>query len=340
MTLLAMAPANAPEALRKALAMGADRGVLISDPALVGSDALATARVLAAALGRLEFDLVLAGADSSDGGTGTVTPAVAALTGLPYLSYAARIEPSRRSGSGSAGSRPMGYDLIEAPLPALIVATQALGEPRYPSLKGIMAARSKEIATWTLADLGIDPATVGAGAATNRVVEALDPAVARRHPGGPRAGAGRRRRDRRRSSSSGGSSDGRPDPRHRARSAPTAGWPGSRPSSPRSPAGSPRPAASRPRGSSSRRIPDPPPRSSPATCPRCGPSPLPTLLDHVAPAAGRGRGPRGGRGRPLRARGCHAGRPGRGRDALRPPRLGRPGQRRRRHLGRRCRSSR
>ncbi len=173
-TLLAMAPANAPEALRKALAMGADRGVLISDPALVGSDALATARVLAAALGRLEFDLVLAGADSSDGGTGTVTPAVAALTGLPYLSYAARIEP--------AGERirvrrisPVGYDLIEAPLPALIVATQALGEPRYPSLKGIMAARSKEIATWTLADLGIDPASVGAGAATNRVVEALTP---------------------------------------------------------------------------------------------------------------------------------------------------------------------
>jgi electron transfer flavoprotein beta subunit len=173
-TLLAMAPANAPEALRKALAMGADRGVLISDPALVGSDALATARVLAAALGRLEFDLVLAGADSSDGGTGTVSPAVAALTGLPYLSYAARIEP--------AGERirvrrisPVGYDLIEAPLPAFIVATQALGEPRYPSLKGIMAARSKEIATWTLADLGIDPASVGADAATNRVVEALTP---------------------------------------------------------------------------------------------------------------------------------------------------------------------
>ncbi len=173
-TLLAMAPANAPEALRKALAMGADRGVLISDPALAGSDALATARVLAAALARLEFDLVLAGVDSSDGGTGTVTPALAALTGLPYLSYAARIEP--------AGERirvrrisPVGYDLIEAPLPALIVATQALGEPRYPSLKGIMGARTKEIATWTLADLGIDPATVGPAAATNRVVEAQTP---------------------------------------------------------------------------------------------------------------------------------------------------------------------
>ncbi len=173
-TLLAMAPANAPEALRKALAMGADRAVLITDPALAGSDALATARVLAAALGRLEFDLVLAGADSSDGGTGTVTPAIAAMTGLPYLSYAARIEP--------AGERirvrrisPVGYDLIEAPLPALIVATQALGEPRYPSLKGIMAARTKEIASWTLADLGIDPATVGPAAATNRVVEALTP---------------------------------------------------------------------------------------------------------------------------------------------------------------------
>lgn len=173
-TLLAMAPANAPEALRKALAMGADRAVLVSDPALAGSDALATARVLAAALGRLEFDLVLAGADSSDGGTGTVAPAIAALTGLPYCSYATRIEPTgdrvrvRRISA-------VGYDLLESPLPALVVATQALGEPRYPSLRGIMAARSKEIATWSLADVGIDPSTVGPDAATNRVLEVRNP---------------------------------------------------------------------------------------------------------------------------------------------------------------------
>ena len=172
--LLAMAPAAAPETLRKALAMGAHRGVLVSDPALAGADTLSTARVLAAALGRLEYDLVLAGADTSDGGGGVVAAGVATLAGLPYLSYAARIEP--------AGGRvivhrisPVGYDVLAAALPALVVATQALGEPRYPSLKGIMAARSKEIQTWSLADLGLDPGAVGGSQATTVVVEAHKP---------------------------------------------------------------------------------------------------------------------------------------------------------------------
>ncbi len=167
--LLAMAPAAAPETLRKALAMGAHRGVLVTDPALAGSDTLATARVLAAALARLEFDLVLAGADTSDGGGGVVPAGVATLAGLPYLSYASRIEPS----AGRVVVRrisPVGYDVIEAALPALVVATQALGEPRYPSLKGIMAARSKEIATWSLADLDLGGATAVGGAGAGTVV--------------------------------------------------------------------------------------------------------------------------------------------------------------------------
>jgi electron transfer flavoprotein beta subunit len=172
--LLSMAPSSAPETLRKALAMGADSGVLVTDPALAGSDALATATVLAAALGLLEYDLVLAGADTSDGGAGVVGAGVAALVGLPYLSYAARIEPTSDRVRVHRIS-PNGYDVIEAPLPALVVATQALGEPRYPSLKGIMAARSKTIETWSLVDLGIDPSTVGGGAATTRVVEARAP---------------------------------------------------------------------------------------------------------------------------------------------------------------------
>ncbi len=173
-TLLAMAPETAPETLRKALAMGADSGVLVTDAALAGSDTLSTARVLAAALGKLEYDLVLAGADTSDGGTGTVAAGVAVLLGLPYLSYAAKIEPT----DGVVQVRrisPTGYDLIEAPLPALVVATQALGEARYPSLKGIMAARSKEIVSWSLADLGLDPAELGGAVATTKVLRAEAP---------------------------------------------------------------------------------------------------------------------------------------------------------------------
>lgn len=175
--LLAMAPqATAAEALRKALAMGAARAVLVTDEALAGSDVLATAGVLATALKDEEHDLVLAGADTSDGLGGVVAPAVATLLGLPYLSYAARIEPDPAAGRVRVHRiSPTGFDVLEAPLPALVVCTQVLGEPRYPSLKGIMAARSKEVAARSLADLGIDPSTVGAAAATTRVLAAESP---------------------------------------------------------------------------------------------------------------------------------------------------------------------
>lgn len=181
-TLLTMGPAAAAEALRKGLAMGAARAVHVSDPALAGSDARSTATVLAAAIRRLEYDLVFAGADSSDGLGGVVGPWLAALLGLPYLSYGSRIEPGpdgttiqvRRLGA-------RGYDLLEAPMPALVMGTQVLGEPRYPSLRGIMQARTKEILTWSLADLGIAAETVGSSTAGSRVVAtALPP---------PRAGA-------------------------------------------------------------------------------------------------------------------------------------------------------
>ena len=175
-TLLSMAPSSAPETLRKALAMGATRGIHVTDPALAGSCTVSTARVLAAALKSLTFDLVLAGVDTSDGLGGTVPAAVAAHLGLPLLSYAARIEPDE--GAGNVRVRrisPTGYDVLEAPMPAVISCTQALGEPRYPSLKGIMAARSKEIVTRSLAELEIDPATVGGAMATTAVLDSRTP---------------------------------------------------------------------------------------------------------------------------------------------------------------------
>ncbi len=175
-SLLSMAPANAPETMRKALAMGAAGGVLVTDPALAGSCAVSTARVLAAALRGLEYDLVLAGVDTSDGGAGVVPAGVASLAGLPYLSYAARIEPDPAAGTVRVRRiSPIGFDVLEAPLPALISCTQALGEPRYPSLKGIMAARSKEIATRSLADIGLSPAEVGGALATTEVVGSRQP---------------------------------------------------------------------------------------------------------------------------------------------------------------------
>jgi electron transfer flavoprotein beta subunit len=175
-TLLTMAPASAPETMRKALAMGATRGVLVTDPALAGSCIVSTTRVLAAALKTLEFDLVIAGVDTSDGVAGVVPAGIAALNALPYLSYAAKIEPDPSAGVVRVRRiTPTGYDLLEAPMPAIISGTQALGEPRYPSLKGIMAARSKEIATLSLADLGLDSATVGGAAATTAVTGSRPP---------------------------------------------------------------------------------------------------------------------------------------------------------------------
>jgi electron transfer flavoprotein beta subunit len=175
-TLVSMAPASAPETLRKALAMGATRGIHVTDPALAGSCTVSTARVLAAALKPLTFDLVLAGVDTSDGIGGTVPAAVAAHLGLPFLSWAALIEPDEAGRTVRVRRiSPTGFDVLEAPMPALISCTQALGEPRYPSLKGIMAARSKEIATQSLGDLEIDPASVGGSVATTTVLDSRTP---------------------------------------------------------------------------------------------------------------------------------------------------------------------
>jgi electron transfer flavoprotein beta subunit len=174
--LVSMAGPTAPETMRKALAMGAASGTLVSDDTLGGSDTLSTARVLAAVVRDLEFDLLLAGADTSDGGGGVVPAGVATLLGLPYLSYAAKIEPDPAAGRVRVHRiSPTGYDVLEAPMPALVVATQALGEPRYPSLKGIMAARSKAIETKALGDVaGIDT-PVGGDAATTAVLGAEAP---------------------------------------------------------------------------------------------------------------------------------------------------------------------
>jgi electron transfer flavoprotein beta subunit len=174
-TLLSMAPPGSSDPIRKGLAMGATRAVLVSDPALGGACAWSTTQVLAAALRTLDFDLVFAGADTSDGGGGVVAAGVATLLHLPYLSYARRIEPFDR-GVRVERLTATGYEVLEAPLPALVVGTQLLGEPRYPSLRGIMGARSKEIAIHTLADLGLADRPVGGGHATTAVLAARLPA--------------------------------------------------------------------------------------------------------------------------------------------------------------------
>jgi electron transfer flavoprotein beta subunit len=172
-TYLSMGPEQAAEALRRALAMGGDEAYLVTDGALAGADEWATAKVLAAALDKLAPDVALMGMASDDARGSLVPGAVAAIRGLPLLSYGAELMLTE----GAARIRRLsatGFDILEAPLPVVASVTDQVGEPRYASLKGIMAAKRKPLETWSLADIGVDPGSLH-GAALTRVVEARPP---------------------------------------------------------------------------------------------------------------------------------------------------------------------
>jgi len=153
--LVSMGPERAKDAIRKGLSMGADRGVLVSDAGLAGADALLTACVLAAAIKQEEPDLVICATESYDGSTGMVPPMLAELLGFPQLTFAKKVEVDGATVKIHRQTAD-GYQIVEAPSPALITVTAAIAEPRYASLKGIMAARSKEIKQVALSDLGLE----------------------------------------------------------------------------------------------------------------------------------------------------------------------------------------
>ena len=169
--LVSMAPNGEVSGLRTALAMGAARGVLVSDPALLGSDALTTAKILAAAAQRLgEADLIIAATESSDGYTGTVPEQIAEVLGLPSVTFAKKVEID--GGILKAHRQTdAGYDEVECPLPAVLSVTAGVVEPRYPSFKGIMAAKSKPVETVTAADLGV--AVVGWAGSGQQIVSVV-----------------------------------------------------------------------------------------------------------------------------------------------------------------------
>ena len=153
-TVVSMGPPAAMEAIRRALSMGADKGVLISDDALQGADALVTARVLAAAIKKSEFDLVIAGVESTDGYTGTMASTLAEFLGLPQITFVKKIEGA--NGSLKADRQTAeGYHVVECSLPALITVTAGVNEPRYASFKGIMAAKKKPVEEFSLSDVGL-----------------------------------------------------------------------------------------------------------------------------------------------------------------------------------------
>ncbi|MBE1587266.1 electron transfer flavoprotein subunit beta/FixA family protein [Nonomuraea angiospora] len=178
-TVLTMGPGKATETIRKALAMGADKAVHLSDDALHGSDALSTSYAMAQVLKKIGFDLVILGSESTDARTGVLAAMLAERLGTPQLTLANKVDVE---GSSIAIQRitDYGFDKVEATLPAVVSVVEKINEPRYPSFKGIMAAKKKPVETLAIGDASIDAAQVGLAAAWSSVVDfaAAPPRVA------------------------------------------------------------------------------------------------------------------------------------------------------------------
>ncbi len=175
-TLVGVGPERTKEALRTGLAMGADEAVLVSDPALAGSDHLGTARILAAVIKTLPHDLIICGKLSTDDNAAIVGPALAELLGLPQATAIAHLEVEA-SGTTAVVHREVegGVEVLEVPLPALLTVERSLNEPRYPSLPGIMKAKRKEIKTMSLADLSLEASSVDGTAAKSTLMRLVPP---------------------------------------------------------------------------------------------------------------------------------------------------------------------
>ncbi|MCL1592933.1 MAG: electron transfer flavoprotein subunit beta/FixA family protein [Actinomycetia bacterium] len=170
-TLFSMSPSGSLQGIRQALAMGADKAVLIDDESLKGSDALTTARILSAAVKREGYDLVITGTESTDGFTGVVPQMMSEILDVPCLSFARNVE----AGDGTVTierQTTTGYETVTSALPAVLAVTAGAEEPRYPTFKGIMQAKSKPVDTTTAAELGVDPVS-------SQTITAVDPVAAR-----------------------------------------------------------------------------------------------------------------------------------------------------------------
>jgi electron transfer flavoprotein beta subunit len=169
-TILSMGPGKAADSIRKALSMGADKAVHVTDDGLAGSDALATSAALAAALRLVGFDLVILGSESTDARTGVVPAMLAERLGVPQLTLASKVEIS---GSEVTVRRVTddGYALVSGSLPAVVSVVEKINEPRYPTFKGIMAAKKKPVQVLTLADLSLDAGSVGLAKASTLVAD-------------------------------------------------------------------------------------------------------------------------------------------------------------------------
>ena len=173
--VLTMGPPQAEEALREALAMGADEAVLLSDKALAGSDTLATSYALSMAVRKLGYDLVICGKQAVDGDTAQVGPEMAEHLGVPFVAWVRNVEDVLDGKIRVQRLMDDGYDVLEVPLPTLITVVKEINEPRLPSLRGKMRARKAQIPVWTVEDIGADPSKVGIEGSPTQVVRVFTP---------------------------------------------------------------------------------------------------------------------------------------------------------------------
>ncbi|MEP6811704.1 MAG: electron transfer flavoprotein subunit beta/FixA family protein [Actinomycetota bacterium] len=172
--VVSLGPEKAADSLRKALAMGADRAVLVTDPGAAGSDLVATSKILAKALEREGADLVLFGQQASDADGAVLWAAIAERLQRPVVSQAAQLTVDGGSLRVKRQTE-FGYDVIEAPLPAVVAVSDAINEPRYPSLKGIMGAKKKPFEILSLADVGVDAGDAGEAGSKTEVLALGEP---------------------------------------------------------------------------------------------------------------------------------------------------------------------
>ena len=171
--VLSMGPSQSTETIRKALSMGADAGIHIQDDGLAGSDAIATSLAIAKVLEGRGADLVIFGSESTDARMSVIPAMVAERLGVPQLTFANEVQ----AGDGTVKihrQTDYGYDVVEASTPAVVSVVEKINEPRYPSFKGIMAAKKKPVETLSLAEVGVDAGAVGLGAAWSQVAEFAD----------------------------------------------------------------------------------------------------------------------------------------------------------------------
>jgi electron transfer flavoprotein beta subunit len=175
-TVITMGPPQADAALREAISMGIDEGILLSDRAFAGSDTWATSYTLTAAIKKIgNFDVILCGKQASDGDTAQVGPGISAHLDIPQVTYVKKIEEIKGATARVERMMEEGYEVIETPLPALFTVVKEINEPRLPSLKGMMRARSAKIIVWSQEDLNLDAQNIGLCGSPTQVVKIFTP---------------------------------------------------------------------------------------------------------------------------------------------------------------------